>query len=665
MWYDYLVRRPNDVDIRRRSKEQLPAPTEVFTSTYPKARRDGADIKLALRGYEGDSDQSMISTGLTPWKASSDVLCNYLLNDDDIKKDRKNENPSNPYDNEYRVLELGSGLGKCGLLVHLLLQSNGYTNTTVLTDGDTNVLRLLQKNISFNTFSNDNDDISRQQLKWGKDEAEAFLSQQDHDLSYDDYKNQTFDLIIGSDLLYTERNNIYPLIDTVAVLLSSLSGGKFILAHNEEHSIPVEWLRDIASRHNMFCEILKQKGQIYLLCFRRMTFPKVNSMAERLHDKITELESKVRTLEVNQSYAEDKILRLDKRCSTLRNDNDLPKSILLSFDEDNLASILSFLEPQDFAQMASTCKRFGLRKHRIGMGYHHVSVSLMKKIAYKIYEGASSKEKEVLPLYQSGYSPFFLYNELNKLRMPLKFDQLFGRYIQHVFGDRSIIKPSPMDVGIKTAPWARRTIRAFTAVSDHVMRVGKHYVTFTCSGLGSEDDHPLWFGVVMPLKQFNPNSPPLFTPFNEDWVDDLRELLSTEWGDSDIHSCVYKARDGQCKSTDWVFDNRGDNDEDTDEHEYTLNVTNEDWEGMQTFEGCGEIGLLLDYDEGTLTVYKNDIKLGVIKSGLSGAYCWMVSVGSRWGGEFFTSDSKARIKIERSPLPEDYKVPQEKRPRIE
>ena len=154
----------------------------------------------------------------------------------------------------------------------------------------------------------------------------------------------------------------------------------------------------------------------------------------------------------------------------------------------------------------------------------------------------------------------------------------------------------------------------------------------------------------------------MFTPFNEDWVDDLRELLSTEWGDSDIHSCVYKARDGQCKSTDWVFDNSDDAD---DEHEYTLNVTNEDWEGMQTFEGCGEIGLLLDYDEGTLTVYKNDIKLGVMKSGLSGAYCWMVSVGSRWGGEFFTSDSEARIKIERSPLPEDYKVPQEKRPRIE
>jgi len=363
---------------------------------------------------------------------------------------------------------------------------------------------------------------------------------------------------------------------------------------------------------------------------------------------------------LNQAYAEDKILRLDERCTVLRGDDDLPKSILLSLDEDNLASILSFLEPQDFAQMASTCKRFGLRKHAIGTEEEHVS--LMKKIAYKIYEGASTGEKEALSLYQAGYSPFFLHNELNRLRKPLKFDQLFGRDIQHVFGDRSIIKPTPRHAGIKAAPHARRTIHAFTAVSDHVMRAGKHYVTFTSSGLDSLDDHLLWFGVVRPLKQFTPDSSfsALFTPFSENWADDLRELQCPEWGDSNIHSCVYRARDGQCKSTDWVFEEGND-----DEHEDTLNVTNEAWQGMQMFEGCGKIGLLLDYDEGTLTVYKNDIKLGIMKEGLSGAYCWMVTVGMDWGDAMFTSASKARIKIERGPHPEDYKVPQEKRPRIE
>jgi len=158
-WYDYLVRRPNDDDLRRRSQEQLPTPTELFTSTYPKAGCDGEDITLILRGFRGDSDQVMVSSGLTQWKAS-DVLCNYLLNDDEIKRERMDKRFG--MHDDYRMLELGSGLGKCGLLAHLLLQ----LNNTILTDGDTNVLKLLRKNAVLT-----DDDIICQQLKWGKGEA--------------------------------------------------------------------------------------------------------------------------------------------------------------------------------------------------------------------------------------------------------------------------------------------------------------------------------------------------------------------------------------------------------------------------------------------------------------------------------------------------------------
>ena len=42
----------------------------------------------------------------------------------------------------------------------------------------------------------------------------------------------------------------------------------------------------------------------------------------------------------------------------------------------------------------------------------------------------------------------------------------------------------------------------------------------------------------------------------------------------------------------------------------------------------GTIGLLLDLDEGTLTVYKNGRRLGVMKDGLSGEYCWYTSIYS-------------------------------------
>ena len=46
------------------------------------------------------------------------------------------------------------------------------------------------------------------------------------------------------------------------------------------------------------------------------------------------------------------------------------------------------------------------------------------------------------------------------------------------------------------------------------------------------------------------------------------------------------------------------------------------------FPGSCKIGMLLDLDEGTLSVYKNGRKLGVMKRGLAGQYCWVVSLRS-------------------------------------
>ena len=53
------------------------------------------------------------------------------------------------------------------------------------------------------------------------------------------------------------------------------------------------------------------------------------------------------------------------------------------------------------------------------------------------------------------------------------------------------------------------------------------------------------------------------------------------------------------------------------------------WEGMQdAMEEGDRIGLLLDLDQGSMTVYKNDERLGVMAAtGLSGEYCWAVLLG--------------------------------------
>ena len=70
-----------------------------------------------------------------------------------------------------------------------------------------------------------------------------------------------------------------------------------------------------------------------------------------------------------------------------------------------------------------------------------------------------------------------------------------------------------------------------------------------------------------------------------------------------------------------------------------------DWEGMQTAEEPGDrIGLLLDLDQGSMTVWKDEEKLGVmVAEGLSGPYCWAVEM----------YESGESVGIESAALPAD------------
>ena len=63
-----------------------------------------------------------------------------------------------------------------------------------------------------------------------------------------------------------------------------------------------------------------------------------------------------------------------------------------------------------------------------------------------------------------------------------------------------------------------------------------------------------------------------------------------------------------------------------------------DWEGFQPAREQGDrIGMLLDLDQGSMTVWKNGVKLGVMQSeGLRGPLCWAVSV-------YFSGAMSARV----------------------
>ena len=94
--------------------------------------------------------------------------------------------------------------------------------------------------------------------------------------------------------------------------------------------------------------------------------------------------------------------------------------------------------------------------------------------------------------------------------------------------------------------------------------------------------------------------------------------------------CTYDVIDGDC-----AYLERG-----SDDLEYL------DWDGMETIEGESDavIGLLLDLDNGTLTVFKNGRRLGILKDDLAGNFCWMVYARD-WAGTF-------GVAIERGDIPE-------------
>lgn len=637
-WFDVFVRRGS---IYAPYQQVCTEPTEVFTTTYSQQHENGDDIELILRGYKKDSEQTMISSGLSDWE-SSEYLCKYLMSDEFMKRISNS--------GEHRLLELGSGLGKCGLLAHNLLNCQ---STTVLTDGDTNALHLLRQNVAQNTHENNRNTRSRslywstrsqiycEQLVWGRDAAKVFLSEED--------PSRRYDTIIGSDLLYTNWRNIRPLFETVDELMDDY--GCFVLAHNENHLIQVEDIIGAASRYriNLFCEVLKEgkKDDIYVLCFRRPLIPQVNDVMNKLQDRIAMLEIENERLKSNALHMEERNRRLDERCTVLRekSEDDLPSSVLLSLDEDNIVIVASYLEAKDLSIVASTSKVFGGKNHKIGD--HGNFVSLMKKIAYKLlYEESLPWEKDALE-YTREKSPLFMYDELLQLRKPLKFDKLLGTKIKTTLGDASILQPRYNPGQVKRM--TRETFySACTAVSNYVMRRGRYFVTFKCNlgqCLHPTPDAPLWFGLVRPLIKF-PERQAMFTPFSSRYISRLLQL--PEW-DRGSNCFVYTSDTGRCQ---WI-NMKGGND-------HTAFVG--DWDGMQPFDGDGEIGLLLDYDDGSLTVYKNGVKLGIMAEGLSGPFCWMVTAGTWFRSE---DDYRPQIKIERVATPVEETSPSSrKRPRM-
>lgn len=169
---------------------------DVFSFSLP----NGACV--TIHGYKSDSDQVWTSTGLTLWKAS-EHLCRYLTTNSERLLQKDNE----------RILELGAGLGLVGIVASHLASKN---STVCLTDGDTNALSHLRKNVERNSSKHN---TSCHQLLWGHEAATSFEKR---------HGGGRFDLILASDILYAPCV-IDPLWETIRALLDQ-QNGVFVMA---------------------------------------------------------------------------------------------------------------------------------------------------------------------------------------------------------------------------------------------------------------------------------------------------------------------------------------------------------------------------------------------------------------------------------------------------
>jgi len=250
------------------------------------------------------------------------------------------------------------------------------------------------------------------------------------------------------------------------------------------------------------------------------------------------------------------------------------------FSIDTLSKIISYLPSVEVLNLTLTCKKFGVSNT-------NDDSIIEESTSIAIQELASEEQLAALPHYD-GENKLADYHYLQLMREPLTFDHLTDgiEYVNEE--DKSCVYSGDS-----------RT----TAFSNNILRAGKHYVLFTPDKRRAHTN--LRMGIMRP-GQANQNASG--TPVDKEFFQNI-SLTHVEHYNNNIDFCLYSAKGGCCYTCAW---------EDSSPIAKT-------WDGFERASPYDEIGMLLNLDEGTLSVYKNGRKLGVMKKGLEGPYCWAVS----------------------------------------
>ena len=277
-WIDAWIRwerNENTVDQEEEDNNDPVAATDTFS--FPYVMDPKPDITIELRGFPSDSEQTWNSTGLTLWR-SSQHLCDHLVKEWKKCDEGESSTTGNLFTDNTRFLEVGSGLGRSGILAYHLLSrispspcgeddnnKKGRANDRLLclTDGDTDVLHHLRNNVEHNQPAQHKNNVTLvcSQLIWGRDRALAFLQRQ--------ADSRRFDVIFGSDLIYVQKV-IQPLFETVSTLLEEF--GCFIMAHcarREGNEVNVSMVFDVADSFGLQHDIVEEDHDITVIVFRQ------------------------------------------------------------------------------------------------------------------------------------------------------------------------------------------------------------------------------------------------------------------------------------------------------------------------------------------------------------------------------------------------------------
>ena len=274
-----------------------------------------------------------------------------------------------------------------------------------------------------------------------------------------------------------------------------------------------------------------------------------------------------------------------------------PTVDLSRFDTGLVSHISSFVgTSRELLNLALTCKSFGWRQPESDRDW-----SLAEEVAR---EAVSSGQNDIegvriaLPQYAGGTTTWL--SILHRFESPLKFDTLLGRGIAHHKEHKTSVHGTTGNTNANSTAIA----------SNYVMESGIHYTEFQIIAGRPQ------IGIARPMP--NLDSDRYYANRNFTFLDIWRYgLLSStiddEWGSGNMHLCQYFCIDGAKFCTGW-------------RREVMDAMREDEWEGREDAQAGDTIGMLLNLEEGTLTVYKNNRRLGVMKDGLSGSYCWYTSL---------------------------------------